>query len=148
MADRAALEREFRLFAAYLGASEAPARGASRYAEMQASVRAGNDDRLDRWLLAIARCGTVAASVADSYARLVRPHGLLRRKLVLTLALLESAAATHARFDRPLAAGPLRTWAALVGLGAGWALRTAAALLLLAPVHLAASIGPRGETGG
>lgn len=148
MADRAALEREFRVFAAYLGVAEAPVRGASRYAEMQPSVYVGEGDRLDRWLVVLARRGSAAASIADSYARLARPYGLLRRKLVLTLALLESAASTHARFDRPLAAGPFRTWAALVALGAAWSIRTVVALLLLAPVHLAASIGRRRGSGG
>ena len=72
---------------------------------------------------------------------LASPYGVLRRKLVLTLALLESAGATHAQYDSARPEPRARTLLSLALLGARWALVTLAAIVVLAPLHLAAGAG-------
>ena len=56
---------------------------------------------IERTLLAFAREGVLPLRIADAYARFFRPRSLLRRRLVLLLAILENSAPT----ERPLNAG-------------------------------------------
>jgi len=144
----AVLAREFTLFARYLGTADPPASGVSAYTRAAAAAGAPAD-RLDRWLLALARGSSTGLALADAYARLARPYGALRRRLVLTVAVLESSAATHAAYDTAIASGAPAAWLAIVAAGSGWALRTAVALVLLGPLHLAATLaGGGGATRG
>jgi hypothetical protein len=76
--------------------------------------------------------------LADTYARLTRPHGVLRRKLVLALAVLESSATSHADYDTARGSPVLSAWTAILVRGTWWAAQLALALILLAPVHLVA----------
>lgn len=132
----ALLAREFLVFARYLGARTPPARLIDHYRRMHPAALSGPVSRLDERLVALARWSPLAAGLADSYARLARPYGLLRRKLTLTLALLESAAGTHAYYDTANPAPPLTAWFALAALGAAWAMRTLVAVIVIAPIHL------------
>ncbi|MCC6407823.1 MAG: hypothetical protein IT453_11695, partial [Planctomycetes bacterium] len=50
---------------------------------------------------------TFSTRLADAHARLFRNGGLLRRKLVLLLALLETHADTVGRVDAPSVSGPV-----------------------------------------
>src|SRR5215211_957202 len=124
MPDVKALEREFAVFALYLGAGEGASALAPQYVVMHPSVVRESLASPDGWLVAIARWGTTSTALADAYARLASPYGVLRRKLVLTLALLESASATHAHYDSALPSPPARTLLSLVMLGARWGLVT------------------------
>jgi nucleoside-diphosphate-sugar epimerase len=134
-----ALAREFVRFARYLGTASPPATGVEAYT--RAAPGAGMPtDRLDRWLLVLARGPAPACALADAYARVARPYGQLRRRLVLALAVLESSADTHAAYDTAVASPPLVAWLALGVAGTGWLLRTVAALALLGPLHLAARL--------
>lgn len=135
MDDDAVLRREFVVFASYLGARGDAGRGTAQYVRAHASLPL-DATPLDRVLLAFGRTSRVAASLADAYARLVRPYGLLRRKIVLALAVLESSPATHADFDTAAPSGPTFAWLSLAALGTWWALRTLAAVIVLGPVHL------------
>ena len=147
MPDEEPLRREFGVFATYLGARGDLRRGAAEYERAHASLPGGATP-LDRALLRFARIGPAAASLADAYARFVRPYGLLRRKLVLALAVLESSAATHAAFDTAVPSGPVVAWLSLAAFGARWAVRTIVAFVVLAPVHLhSALFSPRATDG-
>jgi hypothetical protein len=76
--------------------------------------------------------------VADAYARIFRPHGALRQKLTLLLAVLESAPATHREFTSGgsgVAAAIGRSALSLLGFGVAFL----TGLLLLGPVHLVLS---------
>lgn len=97
---------------------------------------AGPVDAVDRLLVRVATGGPIAARIADAYARHARPTGLLRRKLVLLLAVLESSPPTHAWIN-----GAEHGPGGLVLLRMlGAALVSAAALavgtVLLGPAHL------------
>ena len=146
MPDEFALGREFAVFAAYLGSRDAGPSAAAHYVNAHATLPAGSD-RLDRWLLVFARTGRAACSLADAYARRARPYGLLRRKLVLALAVLEAGRETHARYDEPRPDSLPLTLAALTIAGGSWLARTVVATVILAPLHLAAVLA-RGRRDG
>lgn len=95
-------------------------------------------------LLRVATRHPVLARLADAYARLCAPTGLLRRKLVLLLAIVETTPPHYRAVDAPLASGRLATVAALAWHGVLAAAGAAVALVLFAPLHLA-SRRPRGR---
>lgn len=59
------------------------------------------------WLVALARRGPFRARLADAYARRFAPRGVLRRKLVLLLAILETSSPSFRviDYDRPSSPG-------------------------------------------
>jgi hypothetical protein len=144
----AALQNEFRVFAEYLGSRAVSERLPVLYARMHRAVEAASHPRgrraatLDALLLSVARHSPFGAGLADAYARWLRPYGPLRRKLTLTLALLESAAETHAAYDAARPASAIATWIALAGAGCRWAGRTVLAVVILGPLHLVRLIVP------
>jgi hypothetical protein len=134
----ATLSREFARFARYFGTRSPAAAATVAYIKSHASAAAVPADRLDRWLVKLARTSGAACALADTYARLTRPHGVLRRKLVLALAVLESSATSHADYDTARSSPVLSAWTAILVRGTWWAAQLALALILLAPVHLVA----------
>lgn len=146
--DRQLPSREFAVYARYLGASGDMVRGGEYYRAAHESLPQNDADRFDRWLVVVARAAPLTCGLADAYARMARPYGLLRRKLVLTLAVLESSPGTHAAFDTALESSTATAWLALAALGTGWVLRSAAALLLIGPLHLLAAIIPNAGASG
>lgn len=141
------LAREFGILARYLGTATPDATTTAAYVRAHASVGAVSDP-LDAWLVAVARRSTLGCALADAYARLARPRGALRRKLVLAMAVLESTRRTHADYDTALSSSLVSAWLALVALGTAWAARTVVALVVFAPLHLAARASGRGPVHG
>lgn len=141
-----ALAREFAVFASYLGSTETAPRTAACYVRAHVSV-APPTDAFDRWLVTVARRSVVACSLADAYARVVRPYGAIRCKLVLTLAVLESSPVLHRRYDTANPSSRLVAWGAIVCVGLGWVARSMLAALLLAPLQLAARLSRDDGTG-
>ena len=95
----------------------------------------GDEDAFDAMLVVVARGGTVRSRVADAYARIFRPHGALRQKLTLLLAILENSPDVHRRFT----GGGRGTLAAIAGISASlfiFSISLLAGLLLLGPAHL------------
>lgn len=136
--DRGALAAECVVFTRHL-LGVAPA-AAVVEAYVAAHERAPDYDAatvFDVRLVAVARRGPLFARLADAYARLFAPAGLLRRKLVLLLAILETTPPHAAAIDAPLAGGVLGTVLALGAHGFVAALGAVAAIVVLAPVHLA-----------
>jgi hypothetical protein len=96
---------------------------------------------IDRGLLGLARKGRLPARIADSYARIFRPHSLLRRRLILVLAILENSPHTAAELNSALE-GSRAAITARIGLTL---LASAACLsigiVLLGPLHLVTLLG-------
>jgi hypothetical protein len=133
---------EARTFAAYLGSSRVPAGLAERYREAVTDWQieaTAFDERLARF----AAVHPALTSLADSYARIVRPYGDLRRRLTLMLALLESHGSTHIRYDSANPSSRVAAWLALAASTAGWGARTLIAILILAPMHGITSLASR-----
>jgi len=136
-----ALAREFAVWCRYLGTAAPESRAVAAYVRGHPLAATYAGDRFDRTLVAVARRSPAWCALADSYARRARPYGTLRRKLVLALAVLESTPRAHADYDTARPGSAAGSWLALAALGAGWAVRSAAAVVLLAPLHLASRLG-------
>jgi hypothetical protein len=80
--------------------------------------------------------GVFHARVADGYARLFDPHGPLRHKLVLMLAILECTPPTHSRLDAPIGGGFCAAVVRLAGYGLRGAFCTALGVLIFHPRRL------------
>lgn len=107
----------------------------------------GSGDRFDRFLLGVARRHPWLTRMADAYGRFFRPRGLLRKKLVLLLAILESCHPSHKMLDSVdpcgLGDGSVRL-AFRMGLSLFMAgLSLVAGLLLLAPAHFCFKLANR-----
>jgi hypothetical protein len=132
------LSAECRAFTRYLTGRDSDAYVLARYQAGHHSIPyrgAGARSPIDGALVLFASKGPVRARVADAYARVFRPHGALRQKLTLLLAILENAPATHRRFTsggKGLAAAVFGIAGALIGFGFFLAL----GVLLLGPAHL------------
>ncbi len=92
------LERECRTFATYLVGTPPNSYVCAKYVETHdhaLQVRS----HFDRLLLSVARRGALGAKLADSYARVFCPQALLRKKLVLLLAILETCSPSYHLID-------------------------------------------------
>lgn len=140
MPDSSQLVDEFRAFARYLGWTGPIDRLAASYVRLHQYAPEGSSP-IDPLLMRIASGGWFCVTLADAYGRLAAPHGTLRRRLVLVLAILESASVSHAEYDAANAAPPLETWLRLVVIGVRWALTTLLAVILIGPLHAVISAG-------
>lgn len=93
-------------------------------------------DRFENMLVRFARAHRILAAVADAYARVFLPDGLLRRKLVLLLALLETSSPSAALVDREVGGSAVWVSVRLVGRGLGAAARLAVGTALFVPTRL------------
>lgn len=94
----------------------------------------GGEDALDVALVVVARRGPVRTRIADAYARVFRPHGVLRQKLTLLLAILENSPDLHRRFTSG-GQGMLRAILAIAGSLLLFLLCFLAGLVFFGPVH-------------
>jgi hypothetical protein len=133
------IARESDVFCRYLSGAPPSAYVRDKYAAGQAAVppNEGVAPALDRALLATARAGVMGARLADAYAGRFTRRATLRARLTLMLAILENAPGVHARFDTAVvdsrAAAMVKTGLALAGV----MLRTAVAVAIFGPLHLA-----------
>ena len=149
--DEALLERESVVWCHYLIDAE-PSRGVRegylRAHRVGAVEPAGGSSAFDRALVAFARRGPHFARFADVHARLFSGSGLLRRKLVLALALLETDPDAHRRVDLVSRGSRSRFLAAMALWIASFALAAVFGLLVFVPVRLVcALIGGSGRPG-
>ena len=138
----ARLERECRVFTRFIARRTATPYVVSKYVDAhRISPAFAAMDRFDRWLVAFARWSPAVARLADAYGRLFIPGGLLRRKLVLLLAVLESSPPFYRDIDRepsrPLLVALL--WLAVSGVGGGLAAVVGTAVF--APLRAVARLG-------
>jgi hypothetical protein len=134
------LSAECRVFASYMVGQPPSPYVCRKYAEAHdclESLAVGS--RFDHALVRFARAGTLRVRVADSYSQIFLPHSLLRKKLVLLLAILETCAPTYRLIDEvdPVARPILIAKMAARGVGAIASLLVGT--LLLFPVWLALS---------
>jgi NADH dehydrogenase len=133
-----ALTGECRVFTRHLIGSEPPHYVTAHYARAhRTSPKFVPEDRFDRYLVRFAARHPVLTRLADSYARVFVPASLLRRKLVLLLAVLETAPQSHRMIDRPPGGGLILVAGRLVGEGLVWLVSLVAGIVLLVPARLA-----------
>ena len=136
MSAEAALEAECRRLTAYLlDAPPSPYVVACYVRAHRARPAFEPQDRFDRVALRLAATGA-GARLADAHARLFAPASVLRRKLVLLLAILETSAPSFRRVDAPGPGGALHAWLRLAWIGAVAAAAAVLGSVLLLPVQL------------
>lgn len=89
----------------------------------------------DRRLLEIALKCKHAVRLVDTYAALLARDSMVRRKLTLLLAILETSPNTCNRFDAAREAGKANAWAGLLSQAFGFAVTAVVAVVVLAPLH-------------
>lgn len=121
-ADGATLGEECRVFTRYLTGRDPSPYILAKYVDAHRVLPGlSAPEPREAWTVRWAAGSPLRARLADAAARRRDPRGLLRRKLVLLLAILETAPETHALIDRTPAsslAGALVTlaWTGLVGV--------------------------------
>lgn len=143
--DPALLSQECRAFSVYLTRLQPTPYAIEKYQRCHERIpyrQGGAADRVDAMLLGLARHGGLALRCADTYARLFRPTGVLRQKLVLALAVLENCPPTHLRLHAAREGTPSGTLLTLLALGLGFSLSLIIGLLTLAPAHLVLRLLP------
>ena len=136
-ADR--LDRECRVFHRYLAACDPDAYVLTKYREGHRAphwIQRTVPDRFDALLLNRAVRGPFMARLADAYACFFFRRAVLRQKLVLLLAIVESRTPAFGALENPPqrnAAGP---FIALAFRGAAFSGLLACAVATFAPAHL------------
>jgi hypothetical protein len=146
--NRAELERECRTYAQYLVGQAPSEYVVGKYvdfhgqSETAGPMEPAGPDRFDNFLVGISARGPLWARLADAYASRARQGSAVRKKLVVTLALLECAPPSAEVLDRVDAGGPL---AALVRMALGglrYALCLVISLAIFTPVRLSMAVRP------
>ena len=130
---------ECRVFAHYLADTDASPYVQHAYASLLPTSAVPSDvhDRLiERALLAVARQGSLAARVADGYARFFLPRSLLRRRLVLMLAILENSPGSERLLNSGDEGSLLGVGARLMLTGIVSVLCSMVGVVIFAPLHL------------
>ena len=130
------LRREIRVFGRHLLDCEPGSYAVSRYLAWHAasgSAEADGAPRFDRFLVAVARLHPLGTRLADVYCARFRRGALLRRKLVLVLALIECSPGTWRLVESPRSRGRFGAFARIAVAGAVEALTLLVAALLFLP---------------
>ncbi len=130
------LEREARVLGRYLAGGTIPTHLLTRYADHVSAADPPGRDDLDRVLLRVAIWGGLLTPMADAYARWFRPAGVLRRRLTILCALIESSPPYHIALGEPRVGSRWATMAALGMTMLRGALTLAGAVLLFGPMHV------------
>lgn len=138
-AERDTLAAECRTFSAYLIGQDPGPYVVEKY---RAAHGAGNilyireRDALDTLLVRLASRNHFFTRLIDLYTSLFFKHALVRKKLVLLLAILESAPATHAYFDSTDSLSTLRFGAMTLQRGLVSGVLLLLSLVSILPLHL------------
>jgi hypothetical protein len=131
------LDRESRVFTRYLIGHGPDEYVAGKYAEAHRVLEELEvATPFERAQLRFARRHATLTRTADVWARHFMPHCLLRRKLVLLLAILETSPATYAAIDRVAGRGRPAALAGMFGRGVLSLLHLAVGTLVFVPLRL------------
>lgn len=109
----AELDAEARVFARYLAECEADAYVCGKYREaheVPGLIENATGSAFDSFVLGVARRGPLGTRLADVYTRRFFRRSVVRRKLLLTLAILECARCSFARFEAGGSRGSAVFW--------------------------------------
>lgn len=130
---------ECRVFAHFLADTDASPYVQHAYANLLPTSDVPPDvrDRLiERALLSVARQGTLLARVADGYARIFLPRSVLRRRLVLMLAILENSPGSERLLNSGDEGSLLGVGVRLMLTGIASVLCSMVGVVVFAPLHL------------
>ncbi len=137
------LERECHTYTQYLiGQSPSPY-VVNRYLDFHQksdAVRASGFDAFDRFLVSLSARRPFWAGMADSYASVFRKDSVVRKKLVVTLALLECAASSFEALDDVQGLSLAATIFQLSWRALRYSLLLGASVLVFTPVRIVTSL--------
>jgi hypothetical protein len=141
MSERRDLEAECAKFARYLSGAEPDRFVIDKYvaAHEAGAVELPGTSSYERAVVGIARNGPVR--MLDAHSRVFANGNLLRRKLVLVLALLETRSPSAEKIDTAVPGSTVGLFLRIGVLGVLFAARVAVASVLLLPVRLACALG-------
>jgi hypothetical protein len=143
MADEVELERECDVLARHLGASagDAYVRAQYRAAHEAGVVELPGTTRFERAVVRVARTMPLLLRSLDAHARVFAPSSLLRRKLVLVLAILEVRAPHDEELDTPTGTSVLAMFARMAWLGLQFSAALVLGSLLSLPIWIVSLAG-------
>lgn len=142
--DEARLGSECRLFVRHLVGLDANPYVVGKYIDAHRALDAlAPVSRFDRILLGFASLSRPTLALADAHAAVFAKASTLRKKLVLTLALLETSAPYYERIDAAAGRGPAGALLRLAGRGTFALLLLAAGAVVLLPARLVAALLPK-----
>lgn len=141
--DPVALDAEFKRNARYVAGAEPTPYQIAKYIDFHTRKSLEPRSSMDALILSVSGMGRFGLSLADSYSGLFFRSGVLRSKLVLALAILETSAPSYAALDAPEPGGRF-TYVRMAVRGAQAALSTGIAVLFLLPAQIL--LGARGKT--
>jgi hypothetical protein len=142
--DQAILPDEFGRYVRYLTGEAGTAYQAQKYVACHDKRQLSPQSRFDAFLLRFSRFGGIGLSLADAYSGLFFRTCLLRKKLMLTLAILECSPPTFVALDAPDRGGRGVIVSMLLRLVAAAIALVAAALLLL-PAQIVCTAMPKAK---
>ncbi len=145
------LERECKAYTRYLIGNEPTAYVTGKYLQahqLNPALKTDPVNRLDKLLLSFSSKGSFAAQMVDAYANLFFKDSLFRRKIILMMALLESATPFDADFDTPETSSPIGIVSRLGGRGLLFILALSLALAVFIPARIILSRTTKSHDGG
>jgi nucleoside-diphosphate-sugar epimerase len=143
--DPSILQAEFSRNAHYVAGATPTSYQTAKYLDFHQRRRLAPADAFDALLLRLSRTSSLGLALADSYCGLFRRRGIVRAKLVLALAVLESSGPSFAALDAPEPGGGL-VWLRLVLRGAMAGFSVLFATLFLLPAHLVLGFAGRSKS--
>ncbi len=116
MSEQETLATEGRHIARYLMGCDPPEQLVERYAAANAVLFVAAPDPVDQRVLRFVRTHPWSLALLESALGLLRPHSLLRRKIVVMMAILETTPRFAEQFD-PRSVGPWRSAIRVLALG-------------------------------
>lgn len=137
--------RECEVFTHYLCGSSPTPYVAEKYADAQRrNLAYAATASFDRYLIRIARLHPIATKLADVYARLFAPASVLRKRLILLLAILESTTFSDAFLERVDSSSKLVIASEAAWRGFVLLMALLLSLVLLLPCQLLLGLGKEG----
>jgi len=134
-----ALKKECETFSCYLIRQHPNAYVREKYLEAHQAnpdLQSGYRNIFDRFLLAVSVKSVRLAKMADSYASIFSRGCLLRKKIVLLLAILESTTPTFPHFDLPQGGGRVCLIFSMLRQGLLFTAALIVSTLLFFPINL------------
>ncbi len=143
MAEPSELDRECDVFARYLGASvgDSYVRAQYRAAHEAGIVELPGTTHFERAVVSAARNAPLLVRALDAQARVFANGSLLRRKLVLLLAILEVRAPHDEELDSPTGTSVALMYVRMAWLGVAFAGLLALGSLVCVPIWIGARFG-------
>lgn len=143
MAERSELDRECDVFVRYLGASAGDEYVREQYRAAHAAgvVELPSTTSFERAVVSLARGAPILLRSLDAHARVFSNGGLLRRKLVLSLAILEVRAPHDEELDTPTGTSVPSMFLRMAWLGLGFGALLVLGTLLSLPIWLVSRFG-------